>query len=126
MPALLGGYRGAADHAFAAWARVLDAALQKLRPCPSNAGCIQHVAIRTARLVREKSGLTGMRSDRRSRKKVIFLTADQLEEQADAAASEAKQLPDGEAKQNALHNAAQLRVYATMKRAVTPQAAKLK
>ena len=67
-----------------------------------------------------------MRSDRRSRKKVIFLTADQIEEQADAAASEAKQLPDGEAKQNALHNAAQLRVYATMKRAVTPQAAKLK
>ena len=57
---------------------------------------------------------------------MIFLTADQLEEQADAAASEAKQLPDGEAKQNALHNAAQLRVYATMKRAVTPQAAKLK
>ena len=41
----------------------------------------------------EESGLTGMRSDRRSRKKVNFLTADQIEEQADAAASEAKQLP---------------------------------
>ena len=67
-----------------------------------------------------------MRSDKRSRKKVTFLTADQLEEQADAAASEAKQLPDGEARQNALRDAAQLRVYATMKRALTPQDAKLK
>ena len=37
-----------------------------------------------------------------------------------------EQLPDGEAKQNALHNAAQLRVYATMKRAPAPQAAKSK
>ena len=36
-----------------------------------------------------------MRPDKRNRKKVTFLTADQLEEQADAAASEAKNLPDG-------------------------------
>jgi hypothetical protein len=55
------------------------------------------------------------RSVKRNRKKVTFLTADQLEEQADGAASEAKQLPDGEAKQDALRSAAQLRVYATMK-----------
>ena len=54
------------------------------------------------------------------------MTADQLEEQADAAASEAKQLPDGEAKQDALRGAAQLRVYATMKRALTPQTVKSK
>ena len=58
---------------------------------------------------------------RRNRKKVVFLTADHLEQQADARASEAKQLPEGEARQNALRNAAQLRIYATMKRAVTPQ-----
>jgi hypothetical protein len=51
MPALHGRYRGAADHAFGTWARALDAALQKLRPRPSNAGCIWSVAIRTARLV---------------------------------------------------------------------------
>ncbi|QHO71297.1 hypothetical protein ACH79_00230 [Bradyrhizobium sp. CCBAU 051011] len=67
-----------------------------------------------------------MRPNKRNRKKVTFLTADQLEEQADAAASEAKQLPDGEAKQDALRSAAQLRVYATMKRALTPQTVKSK
>ena len=61
-----------------------------------------------------------------ARKKTVFLTADHLEEQANARANEAKQLPAGEAKQNALRNAAQLRVYASMKRALTPQAAKLK
>jgi len=43
---------------------------------------------------------------RRNRKKVVFLTADHLEEQADARASEAEQLPEGEARQNALRNAA--------------------
>jgi hypothetical protein len=63
---------------------------------------------------------------RRNRKKVVFLTADRLEEQADARGSEAEQLPEGEARQNALRNAAQLRMYAFMKRALTPQAAKSK
>ena len=63
---------------------------------------------------------------RRNRKKVVFLTADHLEEQANARASEATQLPDGEARQNALRNAAQLRVYAFMKRALTPRTAKSK
>ena len=58
----------------------------------------------------------------RNRQKVVFLTADRLEELADAVASEAKQWPEGEAKQILLRNAAQLRVYATMKRALTPQA----
>ena len=56
-----------------------------------------------------------------NRNKVVFLTADHLEEQANARASEAKQLPEGEARQNALRNAVQLRVYASMKRARTPQ-----
>ena len=42
----------------------------------------------------------------RNRNKVSFLTADHLEEQADARASEATQLPEGEARQNALRNAA--------------------
>ena len=63
---------------------------------------------------------------RRNRKKVVFLTADRLEEQANARVSEAEQLPEGEARQNALRNAAQLRVYAFMKRALTPQTAKSK
>ena len=57
----------------------------------------------------------------RNRNKVVFLTADHLEEQADARASEAKQLPEGEARQHALRNAAQLRTYAAMKRVLTPQ-----
>jgi hypothetical protein len=57
----------------------------------------------------------------RNGNKVVFLTPDHLEEQADARASEAKQLPEGEARQNALRNAAQLRMYAFMKRALTPQ-----
>jgi hypothetical protein len=57
----------------------------------------------------------------RKKNKVVFLTPDHLEEQADARASEAKRLPEGEARQNALRNAAQLRVYATMKRALAPQ-----
>jgi hypothetical protein len=61
-----------------------------------------------------------------NRKKVVFLTADHLEQQADARASEAKQLPEGEARQNALRNAARLRGYASMKRALTPQTAKSK
>lgn len=60
----------------------------------------------------------------RSKNRVAFLTADHLEEQADARVSEASQLPEGEARQNALRNAAQLRVYASRKRALTPQAAK--
>ena len=62
----------------------------------------------------------------RNRKKVVFSTADELEEQADARASEAAQLPEGVARQSALRNAAQLRVYALMKRALTPQTAKSK
>jgi hypothetical protein len=62
----------------------------------------------------------------RQKNKVVFLTAEHLEEQADARATEAKQLPEGEAKQNALRNAAQLRVYASMKRVLSPQAAKAK
>lgn len=53
------------------------------------------------------------------RKKTASLTADHLEEQANARANEAKQLPEGEAKQHALRNAAQLRMYASMKRALT-------
>lgn len=57
----------------------------------------------------------------RSGKKVVFLTADQLEDQADRRASEAEQLPEGEAKQNALRTATQLKVYATMKRVLAPQ-----
>jgi hypothetical protein len=57
----------------------------------------------------------------RNRKKVVFLTADHLDEQADARLSEAQQLPEGEARQNALRNAAQLRVYASMKRVLAPQ-----
>jgi len=57
----------------------------------------------------------------RNRTKVVFLTADQLEERADARAREARQLPEGEARQHALRNAAQLRTYASMKRALTPQ-----
>jgi hypothetical protein len=67
-----------------------------------------------------------MRRGMRNTKKVVFLTADQLEEQADTRADEAKQLPEGEARQNALRNAAQLRVYASMKRVLTPRAAKAK
>jgi hypothetical protein len=67
-----------------------------------------------------------MRPGMRNKNKLVFLTPDHLEEQADARASEAKQLPEGEARQNELRNAAQLRMYATMKRALTPQAAKLK
>ena len=52
-----------------------------------------------------------MQNRKRNRKKVVFLTADHLEEQADARTSEATQLPEGEAG-NALRNAAQLRLYA--------------
>jgi hypothetical protein len=62
----------------------------------------------------------------RNRKKVVFLTADHLDEQADSRAREATQLPEGEARQNALRNAAQLRVYASMKRVLTPHTAKSK
>ena len=62
----------------------------------------------------------------RNRNKVTFLTPDHLDQQADARASEAQRLPEGEARQNALRNAAQLRVYASMKRALTPQTAKSK
>jgi hypothetical protein len=62
----------------------------------------------------------------RNKNKVAFLTADHLEEQADARASEATQLPEGEARQNALRNAAQLRMYASMKRLLTPQTVRSK
>jgi hypothetical protein len=58
--------------------------------------------------------------------KMVFLTAEHLEAQADARVGEAKQMPEGEARQNALRNAAQLRVYASMKRTLAPQMAKSK
>ena len=57
---------------------------------------------------------------------MVFLTADQLKEQADRRANEAEQLPEGEARQNAIHVAAQLKVYATMKRVLAPQTPKSK
>jgi hypothetical protein len=60
----------------------------------------------------------------RHNKKVVFLTADELEEQADRRAREAEQLPEGEARQHAIRNAAQLKVYASMKRVFAPQTAK--
>ena len=56
----------------------------------------------------------------RSRETVSFLSADHLDEQADARLHEAASLPAGEAKQNALKNAAQLRSYALMKRLLAP------
>ena len=62
----------------------------------------------------------------RNNNKVVFCTADQLEELADAFAGEAKRLPAGQVKEEALRQAAKLRVYATMKRALTPQAARAK
>ena len=65
-----------------------------------------------------------MRNRTRNRTKVVFLTADQLEEQADARASAAKQLPEGEARRQALRSAEQLRLYAFMKRALAPQTIK--
>jgi hypothetical protein len=60
------------------------------------------------------------------RNKIVFLTAEHLDEQANARDREAKLLPEGEAKQHALRNATQLRVYASMKRALAPQVAKSK
>ena len=60
----------------------------------------------------------------RHKNKTTFLTADHLEAQADARASEAEQLPEGEARRNALRSAAQLRVYASMKRVLVPPTAK--
>jgi hypothetical protein len=60
----------------------------------------------------------------RPRNKIVFLTPEHLEEHADARAQEATQLPEGKARQNALRNAAQLRVYASMKRVLSPQMAK--
>jgi hypothetical protein len=56
----------------------------------------------------------------RHKDKTLFLSADHLEEQANARIREADQLPNGEAKQNALKNAAQLRSYADMKRLLAP------
>jgi hypothetical protein len=64
-----------------------------------------------------------MMSGKRNGKKVVFLTADQLESLADAAASQANQLLEGEERRAALSLAARLRVFAIMKRALTPQAA---
>ena len=52
----------------------------------------------------------------RSTEKIIYLTADHLEERAAASIRDAEQLPPGEARQHALKNAAQLRSYAAMKR----------
>lgn len=63
-----------------------------------------------------------MRTDNRSRKTVVFCTAEQLEGLAHAFASEAEQLPACGARQDALRQAAKLRVCATMKRALTPKA----
>ena len=56
----------------------------------------------------------------RNRQKAIFLSADQLEAQATARVTEAERLPPGEARRDALKNAAQLRSYAAMKRLLAP------
>jgi len=55
-----------------------------------------------------------------AREKIIFLSAEHLQEQADARIREAELLPVGEARQNALKNAAQLRSYVTLKRLLSP------
>jgi hypothetical protein len=52
----------------------------------------------------------------RNQEKIVFLSADHLERQADSRVREAAQFPPGEARQHALNNAAQLRSYADMKR----------
>ncbi len=65
-----------------------------------------------------------MRPGIRNSKKVVFLTADQLEAQADARASAATHLPEGDARRNALRSAQQLRLYAFMKRALAPPTTK--
>ena len=51
----------------------------------------------------------------------MFLTADQMEKLADVVARHAKQLHEEEERRTALSLAARFRVYATMKRALTPQ-----
>jgi hypothetical protein len=56
----------------------------------------------------------------RNKEKVTFLSADHLEVQAASRLREAEQMPPGEARQNALRTAAQLRTYADMKRLLTP------
>jgi hypothetical protein len=65
-----------------------------------------------------------------AREKIIFLSAEHLQEQADARVREAELLPAGEARQNALKNAAQLRSYAAMKRllsaAATPKKVRIR
>jgi hypothetical protein len=61
----------------------------------------------------------------RNKEKVIFLSADHLEEQAAARLRQAEQYPPGEARQHALRNAAQLRSCADMKRLVTPERSSL-
>ena len=60
----------------------------------------------------------------RSKEKIIYLSADHLEERAASRVREAEQLPPGEARQHALRNAAQLRSYAAMKRYLAPSPAK--
>jgi hypothetical protein len=57
----------------------------------------------------------------RTSKKVVFLTADQLDERAEERIRQAAQLPPGEARQHALKNAAQLQSYAATKRLLAPQ-----
>lgn len=57
----------------------------------------------------------------RNKEKASFLSADHLEEQAASRVREAEHLPPGEARQNALKNAAQLRTYADMKRLLVPE-----
>ena len=59
----------------------------------------------------------------RNREKMMFLSADHLEQQAAARVREAARLPPGEARQDALGNAAQLRSYAAMKRLLVPDRA---
>jgi hypothetical protein len=59
-----------------------------------------------------------MTSGSRDRNKAVFLTADQMEELADAAARQANQMLEGEERRTALSLAARFRVFATMKRAL--------
>ena len=54
------------------------------------------------------------------KKRKDFLSATHLEEQAAARLRQAEQLPQGEARQHALKNAAQLQSYAEMKRKLLP------
>jgi hypothetical protein len=89
--------------------------MYQMPPRSADGGSVQPLGNRTDRVVR--SSHSPPEPDKLMEPRYVrILTADYLDQRADASLIEAERLPEGRARQHALRNAAQLRSFALTKR----------